>query len=117
MSALPAGGHGAGTDAVPELDDGDEAVSTRAVVLLRPRIAPRAEGGERPPLRRGERNRDAWLRVVEGLDDVTRQALEAIDLPPRSAPAAEVPLESRRRVGERLQLLLRRHARLHVVVG
>src|SRR2546423_12715728 len=43
MPTLATGGHGNSAHAVPELDDGDEAVAARAVPLLRVGIRPRPE--------------------------------------------------------------------------
>src|SRR5205823_6642042 len=89
IAALATGAHGARPHAVlPELHHGDEAVAARAVPLLGAGVLPGAERRERAPPRRRERHRDARPRVAERLHDVAREALEAVDLPPRRPPRA-----------------------------
>ena len=112
IAALAAGGDRLRPHPVAELDDRDEAVAAGAVHLLRARVGARAERGERAPARRGEADRDARRRVVERLDDVAGEALEAVDVAPRRLPGAEVGGELVGRGGERLQQLLRRLAGL-----
>ena len=73
-----------------KLHGGNEAVADGAVITLGARISFGAERSERAPLRRGECNRDAGLRVTEGLRDRPVVALEAVDLPPRHCVATEV---------------------------
>src|SRR6185312_166438 len=92
VAAFAAGGDRAGMHFRAELDCRDEAVAAGAVIALRARPAMRAERSQRAPARGGERHRDAWLAVVELLHDVAVDALEAVDLAPRHAPAAEVLL-------------------------
>src|SRR2546428_168190 len=94
VAALATRRHRKGPHAVAELDDSDEAVAARPVVPLGPLVTARPEGGERAPPRRCEAHRDARPSVGEGLHDVTGEALEAIDLPPRRAPSAEVARQS-----------------------
>src|SRR5688572_4663425 len=100
VAALTAGGDSAGFHAVAELDDGDEAVAARAVPALAALEGPRPERGERAPARRGEAHGQARRCVAERVHDRRADALEAVDLAPRRAPAAEVLLEPCRRRGE-----------------
>src|SRR5262245_37208320 len=86
MPALAARCHGLGADTIAELYHRDEAVAARPVPLLRLRIGARAERRQRPPLRRREADRNARLLIVERVDDVARDPLEAVDLAPRSPP-------------------------------
>src|SRR5690348_3580870 len=72
MAALAARGHRDRANAVSEFDDRDEAVSARAVPLLRPWIGTRPERRERPPPRRREADGNTRLRIIERLNDVTR---------------------------------------------
>src|SRR3954471_20940959 len=65
VAALTARRHRDGAHAVPELDDGDEAVPARAIPLLRARIGSRAKRRERAPPRRRESNGNARPRVIE----------------------------------------------------
>src|SRR5664279_6322218 len=80
IAALSACRHGPGPHAVAELHHGDEAVAAGAIPLLRARVRARRERGQRSPLRGGEADGDARSRVVERLDDVAGEALEAIDV-------------------------------------
>src|SRR5690349_9429390 len=102
VTALASGRHRDRAHAVPELDHGNEAVAVRAVPLFCTRIRPRAEGGKRSPPRRREADGDAEARVVERLDDVPREALEAVDIAPWRVPTSEVRGELVARGGERL---------------
>src|ERR1035437_9876423 len=86
IAALSACRHGPGAHAAAELHHGDEAVAARAIPLLRPRVGARRERGQRSPLRGGEANGNARSRIVERLDDVAGEALEAIDVAPRRLP-------------------------------
>ena len=94
MAAFAAGRHGLGAHLVAELDHRDEAVSAGAVPLLRARIGARAEGGQRAPLRGGEADGNARPGIVERLDDVAGEALEAVDVAPRRLPGSEVGLRA-----------------------
>ena len=67
-------------------------------------IGVRAERGERAPLRRGEGDRQAGLRVVEMRGDTVVEPLEAVDLAPRHPPAAEVARSAGRPPAQRGQL-------------
>src|SRR5687768_10185905 len=78
---------------IAELDDGDKAVAAGPVPAARAGIGSRAERGERSPAGRDERNRQARRRVRERLDDRAAEPLEAVDLAPGRAPAAELALE------------------------
>src|SRR5215831_8688676 len=103
MTAFAAGGHGLGANFVPELNNRDEAVATRAVPLLRSGIGPRAERGQRAPHGRSESDRNAGCGVAERLDHIAVDALEAIDVAPRRFPRTKIGSESVGSVRERLQ--------------
>src|SRR5471032_2374719 len=90
MATFTACGDGDGSNAVAEFDHGDEAVTARAVPLLRSRIGARAERGERPPARRGEADWDTGPGVVELRIDVCGETLKSIDVAPRRLPTPEV---------------------------
>src|SRR5438445_5315032 len=105
MTALAARRDRDGPHAVTELDDRDEAVATGSVPALGPGVGARAEGGERTPAGGGKRHRHARARVVERLDDVPGQALEAVDLTPLCLPGPEIGRELVDRLGQRLQHL------------
>ncbi len=75
MAALASDRHRPGAHFVSKFDYRDEAVAARAVPLFRSGIRPRAERGQRAPERIRKSNRNAWRGIVEGLDDVARQAL------------------------------------------
>src|SRR5438309_10815964 len=90
MAALPAGGDRQRPHAIPELDHRDEAVAAGPVPLLGPGIGARAERRQRAPPRRRERHRNARSRIVERLDDVAGETLEAIDVTPRRLPRPEI---------------------------
>src|SRR5258708_27666659 len=107
MAALAASGDGLGADFFSELDYGYEAVAAGAVPLLCAGVGPGSEGGERTPERRGEADGNAGAGVVEGLDDVSGQALVAVDIAPRGLPGSEVGGEAVGGCGEGLQQLVR----------
>src|SRR5262245_37406959 len=67
IAALAARADRPRTDAIAELDDGDEAVAAGAVHFLGAGIGARAERRERSPARRGEAHRHARCGVVEVL--------------------------------------------------
>src|ERR1700733_2760335 len=98
MPAFPTSSYGAGTHFVPKLDHGNKAVATGAVPFLCPgvaacfvcRVRPRAERGQRAPAGSREPHRRARLRIVEGLNDVSSQALIPVDLAPGRLPGAEI---------------------------
>src|SRR6185312_2994534 len=113
MTAFAAGGDRAGAYLRAELDRRDEAVAAGAVVAFRAGPAVRTERGQRTPARGGERHRDARLAVVEFLHDVAVDALEAVDLAPRHAPAAEVLLQAVGSFDQRMQACLRAGLRGH----
>src|SRR5690349_15128029 len=73
-----------------KLDDRDEAVTARAVPLLRAGVRLCAERRERAPARRRESDRNARTVVVERLHDVAGETLIAIDVAPWRFPRAEV---------------------------
>src|SRR5438445_3115615 len=108
VAALAAGRDRSGLHAIAELDDRHEAVAGRPVHLLRPFVGARAERGQRAPARRGETDCNAWPRVLEGLNDLSVEALVPIDVAPRSPPTPEIAREPVRRGRERLQQLLPR---------
>src|SRR5215831_1666545 len=89
IAALASRRHRLRAHAIAELDDGDEAVAGRAVHPLRAARRARTERGERAPPRRGESDGNARPAVIEGLDDVARETLEAVDVAPRRLPRAE----------------------------
>src|SRR5260370_18762770 len=105
MAALAAGGDCLGADFFSELDYGYEAVAAGAVPLLCAGVGAGSEGGERTPEGRGEANWNAWGSIVEGLNDVAGEALEAVDVAPRGLPASEVGGESLGGCGAGLQQL------------
>src|SRR5256885_17112680 len=105
MTALVARRDRDGPHAVTELDDRDEAVATGSVPALGPGVGARAERGERAPAGGRKRHRNARARIVERLDDVPGQALEAVDLPPRRLPGSEIGRELIDGLGQRLQHL------------
>src|ERR1035437_8404739 len=86
IAALSACRHGPGPHAVAELDHGAEAFAAGAIPLLRAPVRARRERSQRSPLRGGEANGNARSRIVERLDDVAGEALEAIDVAPRRLP-------------------------------
>src|SRR5690348_3489586 len=104
MTALPAGGDGSGVDALAELDHRDKAVAVGPVPFLGARFLRCAERGERAPFVRCKPDRDARRLVVEAGVDCGIDALEAIDVTPRHAPAAKVCLETRQPAREGVQL-------------
>src|SRR6266566_4632117 len=106
MAALAAGGDRPGAYAVPEFDNGHEAVAARPVPALRPRVGTRAEGRQRAPSRRRERHGDARPRVGKRLDDIAGQALEAVDVAPGRLPGLEIGVELVDRLGQRLEELI-----------
>src|SRR4051794_1402912 len=90
IAALAAGRDRARAHPLAELDGGDEAIAADPIHLLRPRRRARAERGERSPSRRGEPDGNARTGIVEWLHDVAGEPLEAVDVPPRRLPRAEV---------------------------
>src|SRR5665647_3587973 len=86
IATFTAGGNRLRAHAVAELDDGDEAVATGTIHLLRTLVGARAERRERSPSRGREPDRDARPRVAEGLDDVAGEPLESIDVAPWRLP-------------------------------
>src|SRR6185437_13947727 len=102
MAAFAAGGDGACTHPRAELHHSHEAVAAGTVVLLRAGPAVCAERGQRAPARGDERHRDAGLRIVEVRLDRVVQALEAVDLAPGHAPAAEILLQAVHRFVHRM---------------
>src|SRR6266446_5893601 len=82
IAAFSAGGHGSGAYGCAKLDDGDEAVAARAVNLFRALVRTRGERRQRAPDRRSEADGNTWSSVVEWMDDVVGEALEAIDVSP-----------------------------------
>src|SRR5215472_1655872 len=90
MAALAPGGHGPGSHFVTKFDDRHEAVATVPVPLLRSGIRLRFKRGQRTPQRRRKSNRNARGGIAEGLNDVPREALKAVDLAPGYLPGAEV---------------------------
>src|SRR3569623_2551748 len=116
MPAFAARGDRACLDTGTELDDGGEAVAAGAVIAFRARPAMRAERCQRAPARRHERHRDTRLGVIERLHDRAVIALEAVDLAPRRAPAAEITLQAVGGFDQRLQAGLCAGLAGHVVV-
>ncbi len=107
MAALATGGDGLRAHLVAELDHGDEAVAAGAVPLLRPGVWARSEGGERAPAEEVKPTGMLGAGVVEGLNDIAGEALEAIDVAPGRLPGSEVGCESVGGGRERLQQLVR----------
>ena len=100
-----------------ECDGGDKTIAAVAVAFLDTRLRGTSDGGQRPPLRRGEGYRQAGRSVGEDRCDVVGEALDAVDGAPRRAPGAEIPYELLAGVGERLEHFCRRGIANHVVVG
>ena len=90
MSALAARRHCPGSNFISEFDYCHKTVAAGAVPLFDSGIGPRAEGSKRAPKGRRKAHRDARSSVAERLNDVPRQALEAIDVAPRRLPGAEI---------------------------
>src|SRR5690348_476708 len=85
-----------------KFDHRHETVSTGSIPLFRPRIRSRSERCQRAPERRGESHGNARPGVAERLDNVPRQALEAIDVTPRRFPRAEIRSQFVGSFGKRL---------------
>ena len=102
MAALAAGGHGPRAHFVAKFDHCDEAVTVCAIPLLRSGILVRAKRRERAPKRRRESDGNAGRGIAEGLDEVARQSLEAVDVAPGRLPRAEVGGMFVRSFGQRL---------------
>ena len=94
------------TDALPELDHRDEAVSVIAIPALRARLLLGSKRGERAVAALGEGDRKAWRVVAIGRTDCRRDALDPVDLAPRLLPTAKVTSEAGDRGLERVELLL-----------
>src|SRR5262245_39136430 len=90
IAAFSSGRHRSRTHPIAELDDRHEAVAAGPVHLLRPVVGARTERRERAPSRGCERDGNARAGIVERLDDVAGETLEAIDVAPRRLPAPEV---------------------------
>src|SRR6476620_5340937 len=90
VAALPAGGDRMCPHLWPELHHRDKAVARSAVPAPGARLGSRTERGERAVIARREGYRDAGRGIAERMVDGARDALEAVDLAPRHAPAAKV---------------------------
>src|SRR5688572_10087940 len=90
IAAFTARSHRFGPHLFSEFHNGHEAVAARPVITLGSLVTARAEGGEGAPGAGREADRYAGGGIGKRLDDVARQPLEAIDLAPRCAPAAEI---------------------------
>src|SRR6266481_7523884 len=82
-----------GSHFLTKLDCRNKTVPACAIPLFCSHIRTRSEGGERAPHGRSETHRDARPRIVERLNDVAGQPLEAIDVAPGRPPSAEIRRE------------------------
>src|SRR5262252_8456395 len=82
VAAFAAGRHGSRVHRRAELDNRDEAVAADTVDLLAALARPSGERRQRSQRGGREVHRDARLRVVERMDEIVRDALEAIDVAP-----------------------------------
>src|SRR5207249_390229 len=115
MSALAPRGDGPGSDFVSKFDGRDKAVAARAVPLFRSGIRPRTKRRQRAPERRGEAHGNAGPGVAERLNNVSRQPLETVDVPPGRLPGAKIFDELIRGFRQRLQQNVRRNFGADVV--
>src|SRR5262249_36827092 len=90
IAALAAGSNRFGLNSFPKFDDRNEAVSTRAIHPLRTAITIRAKRRDGAPNAGCETDRCARPAVCERMDNVIRDALEAVDLAPRRFPASKI---------------------------
>src|ERR671923_1095161 len=109
MAALAACRDGPRANPRPKLDHRHKTVPQRPIPLLRLMMRARSERRQRAPERCSESHRNARGRIAEALDDIPRQALEAIDVTPRRFPGAEIRSQFVGGFGKILQESLRRN--------
>nr|GEU28199.1 hypothetical protein [Tanacetum cinerariifolium] len=115
VAALAAHQDAARLDAGAELHHRHEAVAAFAVEAFGRLFRRHAIGGQRAPVGRRIRHRQAGLAVIERLHQVARQALETVDLAPRRLPGAEVGRQFIRCPRQPFEPLARRQRRLDIV--